>query len=89
MNNMTLNDIESMTNEYIEKDGLVTCDFSTSEEKLKELQPFLDQMNLKLAASSSMWKSGHCNICKNYDASAPIHVEILGIEERHPFNDGE
>jgi hypothetical protein len=87
--NLSLNEIEEMTNEYIERKGFVTCEFSTSEEKLKELQPFLDQMNLKLAAVDAMWKSGHCNVCSSYSQLHTIHAEILGIEERHPFDDGE
>lgn len=73
-----LKDFESLViklkNEYAEKNGAVTCEFSTSEEMLVEKLGILNKHSLHNNELSAFWIMFPCNTCKGYHEDRPIHV---------------
>lgn len=65
--------VQSMSKEWNEKQGRVTCELSTSTDQLEQ--------KLKIIAEASvtdgMWVMRYCTTCLGHDAGKPIHVEIV------------
>lgn len=67
------NCVVSMTREWEEKKGLVTCEFSTGPDNLAEKLKFLYEN----APAGGRWTLFYCPTCvSNHGPEAPFHVEI-------------
>lgn len=73
--------IKEMTDEFIEKDGYVTCEFSTAKFDANDFNE-LSKCNEQLAKAnrSERWNAHYCVTCLMHDPTAPIHVEIAEIQ---------
>ena len=69
--------IRRLTDEYIERDGFVTIEFSTSFDRLRELEPLLHVLNVGLRPYLARWVAYECNTCAGYCPTSPVHVEIM------------
>jgi len=79
---------ESMTNQYLEKQGYLTCEFATTADHSEAKTAVLNLMSEKLKGLNAKWVMHPCDTCLGYDTDRPIHVAIhtecvssdLGIE---------
>lgn len=66
--------VDSMSTEWLEKDGFVTCEFSTGPDRLAEK---LDYLHTK-AKEGVHWRLYRCDTCYDqHGDEAPYHVEIV------------
>jgi hypothetical protein len=69
--------IKESNKEFIEKRGLVTAEFSTSEEDvLKKLKILADNM-FELDDIAGVWSMFPCETCKGYHEDRPLHVILI------------
>lgn len=66
--------VRNMTKEYKERDGCVTCEFSTSQENLGEKLKFLNEINYE--NTMCRWTIQFCRTCESYNKETPFHVQI-------------
>lgn len=70
------NAVTSMTREWVEKGGNVTCEFSTNQVFLAEKLKFLSEN----APEGGRWVLYYCPTCvKHHGPETPFHVEIEGV----------
>ena len=67
---------EQLRDEFDQHSGDISCNFSTSAEKLAEKMEFLAKMECK----SGYWTVGWCPTCAGYDELHPFHCELI----KHP-----
>lgn len=65
--------IIAMSNEFDDKDGLVTCEISIHLDVLPEMEAFVNEnTNIKLGK----WIAMECDTCKSHNGDGYIHVSI-------------
>lgn len=65
-----------MTFEYIQKRGLVTCEFH-AEELTKDMVKEMGDCNLLLSVCGARWVAFYCETCTEHNNGIPsLHVEI-------------
>jgi hypothetical protein len=67
--------VSSMTDEYMSKDGIVTCEFSTDLISIDIKLECLKQASKKLKIGK--WVIYKCDTCKSYHKDKQYHVEII------------
>jgi hypothetical protein len=71
--------VNSLEKEFIEKNGYVTCEFSSG--KLKPEQVIiLYESSERLKNSNSLWVSFFCETCESYNKNKPYHNMIKEIK---------
>ena len=66
--------VNQLTNEYNERGGLITCEFSTDINFSIAKSKFLSKASKRV--NGSEWRMFECNTCKGHHHRKPIHVEI-------------
>ena len=69
--------INNMTEECIEKKGIVTCGFRIHKDVLAKTIEALGEASKKLETHGGYWIVRWCETCKGYEEDAPFHAEIL------------
>lgn len=67
--------VSSMTDEYISKEGVVTCEFSTDLTNADIKLEYLKQATKKMVIGK--WVMYKCDTCESYHKDKPYHVEII------------
>ena len=71
------NCIKAMEKEWLEKDGAISCEFSTAPEHL-DIALLIDSSNrLATGKKSGRWTFSFCDTCEEHHKNRPIHVEIV------------
>jgi len=65
--------VKTLTEEWNEKDGSVTCEFSTGAEELHKKMAYIHLFEPKKA----YWRIMICDTCFEYHNDKPYHVEII------------
>lgn len=80
--------IDSMTEEFIEHKGYITCEFSLQEKYLVAAHQYIHAKNRDLPGYG-MWRIYMCETCISHNAHQPYHVDIMVVEKRPEDNQGE
>ena len=72
--------ISSMTQEYADAGGFLTCEFATSREEWEEKIKVLSEESRALASLQARWVAYECETCAGYHgADCNIHVAIENL----------
>ena len=66
--------IEEMTKEYVDENGMVTCEFSFHVSRMEELYPLFKAANGAMAKGH--WCITICDACEKYHGGGFVHAEI-------------
>ncbi|MEH0791147.1 hypothetical protein KW882_02440 [Vibrio parahaemolyticus] len=80
--------VVSMRDEYIEKEGHVTVEFSTSPNHLLDKIDILSNHNVNTEEFAGYWFMFPCDTCKGYNEETPIHVMMIDIKASKDFRVG-
>lgn len=70
--------ILSLSKEFDEKEGFVTCEFTTHIDKVDKLKKFIkENVHMELGE----WVFYRCDTCVEEHGEGSIHAEIMGIDE--------
>lgn len=67
--------VGSMTEEYISKNGIVTCEFSTDIGNIDIKLEYLKSATKKMGIGK--WIMYKCDTCESHNKNKPYHVEII------------
>ncbi len=68
--------VKDLKQEYIEKEGSVTCEFSTNDKLLVEKLGILHDHSVNLDALRAFWIVFPCETCKSHNSDTPLHVML-------------
>lgn len=72
--------IDRLTDEYIGASGYVTCEFSTSEEKVAAILKYVSKVNVRFDVDPNLanahWCVTYCDVCEKHNKNFPYHVKI-------------
>ncbi|MFS1429606.1 hypothetical protein LMH73_021400 [Vibrio splendidus] len=69
--------VVELSEEFTEKKGSITAEFSTSPDHLLEKIGILSKHNINTDDLGGYWFMFPCDTCKGYDEDRPIHVMII------------
>lgn len=69
---MKLTAIQALVDEFDEKEGMVTIEFSTKRHKLRKL---FKQLN-KIPSKYGRWFAATCEACVGYHGKTSVHVSL-------------
>lgn len=72
---------DKMTQEFIQNNGYITCEFSIQEKYLVAAHGYAYAKNRDLP-SYGMWRIFTCETCIDHNPNHPYHVEIQVVDER-------
>lgn len=76
-----IDDMETMTKEFIAAEGYITCEFSIQEKYLIAMHHHIYRKNRDLP-SYGMWRVFMCETCIGQSSKHPYHVEIMVVDNR-------
>lgn len=66
-------DIINLTNEWNEKNGTISAEFSFHKDLLPEFEEYTSKMNVK----GGKWVSRECSTCQKHHGKDYLHAEII------------
>ena len=71
--------METMTDEFIEEKGNISCEFSTCPERIADVMRLARELNKKLFDMGASWMFFCCDVCGGHDKENFIHCEIREV----------